>query len=89
EPEANPAEVQERINDRMSQISPHMAENELWGGDFLQPIQDIHLYSNLLYETTTPGEPRYLYLFGIIAVLILLITLTNYTNLALAMNLGR
>ncbi|HAA10372.1 MAG TPA: hypothetical protein DCE41_01240, partial [Cytophagales bacterium] len=89
EPEANPNEVEERINAQMGKISPNMLEDELWDGDFLQPIHDIHLYSNLLYETTPPGELRYLYLFGIMAVLILLITLTNYTNLAVAMNIGR
>ncbi len=83
------AEVQANINANIASINSQMEDNELHGGDFLQPLTDIHLHSNLLYELKPPGDVRYLYIFGVIALIILLLTITNYTNLAIALNANR
>ncbi len=82
-------EVEANINSNIDKINNKMVGNELYGGDFLQPLTDIHLYSDLLYELKSPGDVRYLYVFGIIAIIILLLTITNYTNLAIALNANR
>ncbi|HSK11971.1 MAG TPA: ABC transporter permease, partial [Phnomibacter sp.] len=54
----------------------------------LQPIRDVHLYSNLDGHEPN-GSIRYLYMFGMVALLILLIACANYTNLATAQSAGR
>lgn len=57
----------------------------------LRPLTDIHLYSNLLYETS-PQELRdgdAVYALSVIAVFILLIAWVNYINLATARSFKR
>lgn len=50
----------------------------------LQPLLDIHLHSNLGYELGTNGNITYIYVFGITALLILVIAVINYVNLTTA-----
>ncbi len=53
-----------------------------------EPLLKVHLYSNL--QGLEPnGSIRYVYMFGMLAMLILLIAATNYTNLATAQSVGR
>ncbi|MTI22544.1 ABC transporter permease [Fulvivirga sp. RKSG066] len=89
EPTADVAMVKERADQNMDKINPRLAESEIFAGLLFQPITSIHLNSNLLYEIKPPGDIRYLYAFGLIGLVILLITITNYTNLSIAMNAGR
>ncbi|MCU0390156.1 MAG: ABC transporter permease [Thermoflexibacter sp.] len=55
----------------------------------LQPLQDIHLKSNLDYEISPNGDIKYVYIFGVTAVLILLIASINFMNLSNARALLR
>ena len=55
----------------------------------LQPITDIHLYSHLEEELEPNAEVRYLYIFSVVALVILLIACINYTNLATAQSARR
>src|SRR4030095_8306453 len=50
----------------------------------VQPLQDIHLRSNLQYEIAATGSITKVYSFSIIGVFILLLAGINYTNLATA-----
>jgi putative ABC transport system permease protein len=50
----------------------------------LQPLKDIHLHSNLSYELGTNGNVTYVYIFSIVALLILVIAIINYVNLTTA-----
>lgn len=50
----------------------------------LQPLTSIHLHSNLSYELGANGNITYIYVFSITALLILLIAVINYVNLATA-----
>ena len=50
----------------------------------LQPLPSIHLHSDLQYELGRNSNIRRVYIFIAIAVLILLIALINYVNLATA-----
>ncbi|MDP9081119.1 MAG: ABC transporter permease [Bacteroidota bacterium] len=50
----------------------------------LQPLKDIHLYSNLSNEISNGGNGNLVWYLGLIAVLILLIAYINYVNLSTA-----
>jgi len=58
-------------------------------GYFLQPLQDIHLHSDLQAEIEPNGNPAYVYIFSLIAVLILVIACINFMNLATARSSSR
>lgn len=53
-------------------------------GFFFQPMLDIHLRSDLSSEITPNGNIQYLYIFGSIAIFILLIACINFMNLSTA-----
>jgi len=55
----------------------------------LQPIQDIHLKSDMEFELGTNGNIMYIYLFLTIALLVLVVAIINYTNLATARHTQR
>lgn len=48
----------------------------------LQAITAIHLYSNLDYEISPNGDIKYVYIFGLTAIFILLIASINFVNLS-------
>jgi putative ABC transport system permease protein len=51
----------------------------------LQPISDIHLYSTGIHDgISTHGDIRFIYIFGAIAVFILIIACINFINLSTA-----
>ncbi len=51
---------------------------------FLQPIESIHLRSNLDFELDNSGSVQYVYMFSIIGFFILLIACINFMNMATA-----
>ncbi|MEO8416294.1 MAG: ABC transporter permease, partial [Ginsengibacter sp.] len=54
----------------------------------LEPLAKVHLYSSLAgFEPN--GSITYIYMFSVIALLILIIACANYTNLATAQSTGR
>ncbi len=55
----------------------------------LQPLNDIHLRSNLEYELGANGSISRVYIFIAIAALILLIAIINYMNLSTARSSSR
>jgi putative ABC transport system permease protein len=57
----------------------------------LQPLRDIHLRSHLKYELdpAAAGNQAYVYLFSMIASLILLLACINFVNLATARSMTR
>jgi putative ABC transport system permease protein len=56
---------------------------------FLQPVTKIHMFSNLMREIEPPGNWYYLYIYSIIAFLILLIGCMNFINLSAALSTTR
>ncbi len=56
---------------------------------FLQPIESIHLHSDLSNEAEPPGSAVNVYIFMVVAVLILLIASLNYINLTTAQSSNR
>ena len=50
----------------------------------LTPLTDIHLHSNRQQETGRNGSSQYVFIFSVIAILILLIACVNFMNLSTA-----
>jgi putative ABC transport system permease protein len=79
---ADPSEVEQKIPALLRQnLDEDKAKNYMLQ---LQPLKRIYLYSNLSYELSPSGDPVYLYLFGCVAFLILLIACINFINLSTA-----
>jgi putative ABC transport system permease protein len=55
----------------------------------LQPLEEIHLQSNLEYELEANGKLSYVYLFSVIAFIILILACINFVNLSTARSLMR
>ncbi|MEZ0484609.1 ABC transporter permease [Fibrella aquatica] len=56
---------------------------------WMTPLTDIHLRSNLQVELAPNGNIQYVYIFSAVALLILLIAVINFMNLATARSAGR
>lgn len=73
-----------------SDESPEMFTNvQLEFNSYLQPIQSIHLHSNLMAELSPNSDISYVYTFTAIAMFILLIACINFMNLATARSTRR
>lgn len=62
------------------------------GNDFryvMEPLKDIHLKGATQYNLEPPGSLSTVYIFAVIAILILTIAIINYVNLATAKSAGR
>ncbi len=55
----------------------------------LQPIEDIHLHSNVAYELEANGSSQSVYFLSVIALVILIIAWVNYVNLSTARSENR
>jgi putative ABC transport system permease protein len=55
----------------------------------LEPVTKIHLYSTNAGEPEPTGSITYVYIFGIVALFLILIAAMNYMNLATARSAGR
>jgi putative ABC transport system permease protein len=53
------------------------------------PLTDVHLHSNKSYELEANSNIQYVYIFSVIAVLILLIACVNFMNLSTARSANR
>ena len=89
-PSADFASVDERIRTITERLAPN--EQDRVGVTYmhrLQPITDIHLRSDRLYDTPGNGKIAYVLLFSGIGVLILLIACINFVNLTVARSTRR
>ncbi len=55
----------------------------------LQPLKSIHLKSHLQYEISPTSDIKYIYIFSVIAVFILVIACVNFMNLSSARSANR
>jgi len=56
---------------------------------FLEPLKDIHLYSDTKWDISKYGSIAYVYTFSVIALFILLIACINFMNLSTAHSASR
>ena len=64
-------------------LKPHMAPNMEYRME-LQAVPSIHLHSNLQYEISSNSDIRYVYIFSLVGLLVLVIAVINYVNLSTA-----
>lgn len=55
----------------------------------MEPLKDIHLKGATQYTLESPGSLTTVYIFAVVALLILIIAVINYVNLATAKSAGR
>ena len=56
---------------------------------FLQPVTDIHLYSQLEHETGANGDINYIWILSAVGLFILVVACINFVNLSTARFSGR
>ncbi|MEO1050061.1 MAG: ABC transporter permease [Bacteroidota bacterium] len=56
---------------------------------FAQPMTDIHLHSHLNSEIEANGDINNIYIFSFVAIIILVLAVVNYMNLATAKSINR
>lgn len=76
------ASLNTRVNDLLKPFIPPNAPVEIRMA--VQPLTDIHLRSQFASELEPGGDIRYLYIFGAVAIFILVIACVNFMNLATA-----
>ncbi len=90
--DADPDVIREKINRFTAENENIRQVAEDFGAKvalFIQPLTDIHLYSNKNYELSAVGNINYIYAFAIIAIFFLVSSGINYTNLAIAASAHR
>lgn len=71
------------VNSELNELVAGQMDGKPWYEHYLQPVRDIHL-NRSGFGINTAGDLDQLYLFSLIAVLILLIACINYINLTTA-----
>jgi putative ABC transport system permease protein len=70
-------------------MNPDSPKPSTWTSLHLMPMTDIHLHGHLDTEIETNGDIKRIWIFGIIAVFVLLIACINYMNLSTARSATR
>ena len=70
-------------------MAPIFEEMEITVEYELVPITDIHLHSDIAGEPEPTGSITYVYIFGLVALILVLIAAMNYMNLATARSARR
>ncbi|MGC4035889.1 MAG: ABC transporter permease [Chitinophagaceae bacterium] len=82
---AKAKEIQRQINELAARVcEKEWKENKMSYSYFLQPLMDIHLNSNLRYDSRNNGSLSTVRIFSIIGVIVLLLACINYINLTTA-----
>jgi len=56
---------------------------------YFQPLHQLHLETRMNFDVGLKGNPQYIRLFSIIAIIVLLLACVNYMNLAIARSIKR
>lgn len=88
---ADPEEAEKKISGLIKTHASLEWENgrTSYNKFILQPLQNIHLHSDLMNEISGNNKITYLYVLSVIAVIILIISCINYINIATARYSGR
>ncbi|HWB25838.1 MAG TPA: FtsX-like permease family protein [Chitinophagaceae bacterium] len=101
QPGVTRAEIQKDVNEVVNRnigpalqelVHSSVADLEKAGNHFryrIFPLTDVHLHSNKSYEIEANGNIQFVYIFSVIAVLILLVACVNFMNLSTARSANR
>jgi putative ABC transport system permease protein len=79
----------EAAHDKVREGLKKQFGEELWVNFQFQPLEEIYLGQKLEGDKAQFGDKRYIYIFSVTAILILLIACINYMNLATARSAKR
>jgi putative ABC transport system permease protein len=82
----------QKFEKKLAGFFPKYLKKEIGNVDYkltLQPLTSIHLYSHLDYEISANGNINTIYIFSVVAALILIIACINYINLYTARSMKR
>ena len=89
-PDADPEALAQKINELAAEEEKEYLAQANHRMDFsLQPITDIHLYSNFMVEAGPNGDGDSVFFLSIIAIFVLIIAWVNYINLSTARSVDR
>jgi len=78
------SQVNKKIKNIVAKIDPNTSSKP-----YLQSLTKIHLHSDAKYDIEGRGDIRYVYIFTVIALFVLLIACINYMNLSTARSTNR
>jgi len=81
----DPAALATRVSAVMDEVDPSRRNDERLQGDRLQALPDIYLAPRKSFDRGPHRDAAYLWVFAAIGGLILIVTIINYANLALAL----
>jgi putative ABC transport system permease protein len=88
-----PKMIVERVGDDLQQYMGVTVDEFLSHGNrydmYLQPLADIHMEPDIQHSVKPATDPRYLKIFGIVALLIIVIASINFMNLSTAQGIKR
>lgn len=85
----DPGLLEKQINEFWDSNVQDYGDLDEYADFALQPLSDIHLKSNLVNEIEANGDITYIFMFGIVGLVILIIAAINYMNLATAQSITR
>ena len=84
---ANPLALQNKMP---ALIKKYQAEGHPFEDEYIfQQLSEIHLQSNVNFDIGLKGNAKYVYVFSVIALIVLLLACFNYMNLAIARSINR
>ena len=86
---SSPNDLQQKINAYLDHFPNDPDGQGKSINAILQPVASIHLTSHLKHELTPPGDEKMVYIFITVAVLVLVMAVVNYINLATARHTQR
>ncbi len=88
-PNADAGQLQNRLPALYQKYTGHDENYPFKDTYFLQPLADLHLTTNINFDIGLKGNPKYISLFSLVAVVVLLLACANYMNLAVARSITR
>lgn len=85
--DVSPETLEAQFPDFVQKYFPEQLKDQMHM--YLQPLTDIHLYSNLDFEIAANSDITYVYIFSVIAIFVLLIACINFMSLATARSATR
>ena len=76
------AQMEQQFPDFVQKYFPDFVKDDITM--MLQPLEEIHLHSKLDYEITANSDVKNIYIFGMVAVFVLIIAAINFINLSTA-----